>query len=294
MTNNEFGQAMTLWLPRGAKIRQELPNFTLEELEKQGYQQVFTPHIAKLGLFKTSGHFPSYKESQFLPPPGSESLEKATASNQSCKVMFDNLEDGNADCFLLKPMNYASHIIIYMPDRRSYRDFPFQMAEFGTVYRWEQSGELNGMTWVRSFAQDDAHIFCAQKQLHDEINEFLYLVKVIFKTLGMEKVRVRIGLRDQTFNKYIGSDENWLAAEKALRAAADELNVPFEVIDGEAAFYASKIDFIVQDVIGREWQLGTVRVDYSLPERFKMSYMGSDNREYRPILIHCGPFRSLE
>jgi threonyl-tRNA synthetase len=292
--NDEFGQGMILWLPRGAIIRQELQNFILEKLEKQGYQQVFTPHIAKLGLFKTSGHFPYYKESQFPPLPDRESLEKATASNQSCKEMFDNLEDGKADGFLLKPMSCPGHIIIYMSDQRSYRDLPFKIAEFGTVYRWEQSGELNGMTRVRSFTQDDAHIFCTQEQLHDEINGCLYLVKVIFKTLGMEKFRVRIGLRDKTSNKYIGSDENWIAAEKALRAAAGELNVPFEVIDGEAAFYGPKIDFIVQDVIGREWQLGTVQVDYNLPERFKMSYIGSDNREYRPIMIHRAPFGSLE
>jgi threonyl-tRNA synthetase len=292
--SDELGQGMVLWLPKGAIIRQELQNFILEELEKQGYQQVFTPHIAKLGLFKTSGHFPYYKESQFPPLPDRESLEKATASNQSCKAMFDDLENGNADGFLLKPMNCPGHVMIYMSDQRSYRDLPFKIAEFGTVYRWEQSGELNGMTRVRSFTQDDAHIFCTQEQLHDEINGCLYLVKVIFKTLGMEKFRVRIGLRDKSSDKYIGSDDNWMAAEKALRAAAGELGVPFEVIDGEAAFYGPKIDFIVQDVIGREWQLGTVQVDYNLPERFEMSYIGSDNREYRPIMIHRAPFGSLE
>ncbi|MDR2432552.1 MAG: threonine--tRNA ligase [Puniceicoccales bacterium] len=292
--SDEFGQGMILWLPKGAIIRQELQNFILEELEKQGYQQVFTPHIAKLGLFKTSGHFPYYKESQFPPLPDKESLEKATVSNQSCKAMFDDLEGGNADGFLLKPMNCPGHIMIYMSDQRSYRDLPFRVAEFGTVYRWEQSGELSGMTRVRSFTQDDAHIFCTQEQLHDEINGCLYLVKVIFKTLGMEKFRVRIGLRDKNSDKYIGDDENWVAAEKALRAVADELGVPFEVADGEAAFYGPKIDFIVQDVIGREWQLGTVQVDYNLPERFKMSYVGSDNKEYRPIMIHRAPFGSLE
>ncbi|MDR1457459.1 MAG: threonine--tRNA ligase [Puniceicoccales bacterium] len=292
--DDEFGQGMILWLPRGAIVRQELQNFILEELEKQGYQQVFTPHIAKLGLFKTSGHFPYYKESQFPPLPDRESLGKATVSNQSCKAMFDDLEGGNADGFLLKPMNCPGHIMIYMSDQRSYRDLPFKVAEFGTVYRWEQSGELSGMTRVRSFTQDDAHIFCTQEQLHDEINGCLYLVKVIFKTLGMEKFRVRIGLRDRNSDKYIGDDENWIAAEKALRAATDELGVSFEVADGEAAFYGPKIDFIVQDVIGREWQLGTVQVDYNLPERFKMSYVGNDNKEYRPIMIHRAPFGSLE
>ncbi|MDR1233143.1 MAG: threonine--tRNA ligase, partial [Puniceicoccales bacterium] len=173
--DDEWGQGMILWLPRGAIVRQELQNFILEELEKQGYQQVFTPHIAKLGLFKTSGHFPYYKESQFPPLPDRESLEKAVTSGESCKTTFDNLENGNADGFLLKPMNCPGHIMVYMSDQRSYRDLPFKIAEFGTVYRWEQSGELSGMTRVRSFTQDDAHIFCTQEQLHDEINGCLYL-----------------------------------------------------------------------------------------------------------------------
>ncbi|MDR1401717.1 MAG: threonine--tRNA ligase [Puniceicoccales bacterium] len=294
LISDEVGQGMILWLPRGAIIRKELQNFILEELEKHGYQQVFTPHIAKLGLFRTSGHFPYYKESQFAPLPDRLTLEKNISAGQSCEEMFSALEAGQAEGFLLKPMNCPGHIVIYMAEPRSYRDLPLKLAEFGTVYRWEQSGELSGMTRVRSFTQDDAHIFCTEQQLRDEISGCLSLVKVIFKTLGMEKFRVRIGLRAKNSDKYIGSDANWAAAEEVLRSAAGELEVPFEENEGEAAFYGPKIDFVVQDVIGREWQLGTVQVDYNLPERFNMSYIGPDNREHRPIMIHRAPFGSLE
>jgi threonyl-tRNA synthetase len=294
LIDDAVGPGMVLWLPRGATIRKELQNFIVEELEKQGYQQVFTPHIAKLGLFKTSGHFPYYKESQFPPLPDRLSLEKSIAGGKSCKEMFDALENGDEDGFLLKPMNCPAHIRIYMSERRSYKELPVKIAEFGTVYRWEQSGELTGMTRVRSFTQDDAHIFCTQEQLRDEINGCLHLVKVIFRTLGMEKFRVRIGLRSKDSDKYIGSDESWATAEDVLRTAAGELGVPFEENEGEAAFYGPKIDFIVMDVIGREWQLGTVQVDYNLPERFDISYVGNDNRDHRPIMIHRAPFGSLE
>ncbi|MDR2737904.1 MAG: threonine--tRNA ligase [Puniceicoccales bacterium] len=294
LIDDSVGQGMILWLPRGAIIRRELQNFILEELEKQGYQQVFTPHIANLDLFRTSGHFPYYKESQFAPLPDRASLERCIAAGKSCEEMFADIESGAEDGFLLKPMNCPAHIAIYASEPRSYRELPFKIAEFGTVYRWEQSGELTGMTRVRSFTQDDAHIFCTEEQLHDEINGCLSLVRVIFKTLAIDKFRVRIGLRDRGSGKYIGSDENWAAAEAALRSAAVKLGVPFEENEGEAAFYGPKIDFVVRDVIGREWQLGTVQVDYNLPERFKMSYIGSDNREHRPIMIHRAPFGSLE
>jgi threonyl-tRNA synthetase len=294
LISDEVGPGMVLWLPRGAILRKELQNFILEELEKQGYQQVFTPHIAKLGLFRTSGHFPYYKESQFAPLPDRLALEKNIDAGKSCKSMFAALEDGKEEGFLLKPMNCPGHIVIYTSEPRSYRELPIKLAEFGTVYRWEQSGELSGMTRVRSFTQDDAHIFCTEQQLHEEINGCLHLVKVIFKTLGMEKFRVRIGLRDKNSDKYIGSDANWTAAEEVLRSAVRELQVPFEENEGEAAFYGPKIDFIAGDVIGREWQLGTVQVDYNLPERFNLSYVGSDNREHRPIMIHRAPFGSLE
>lgn len=292
--DDRFGQGMILWLPRGAVIRKELQDFIWKELEKQGYQQVFTPHIAKLGLFRTSGHFPYYKDSQYPPIPDRVSLDQEIEEGKTAKELFDDLESGAMDGFLLKPMNCPGHVTIYKSEPRSYRELPIRLAEFGTVYRWEQSGELNGMTRVRSFTQDDAHIFCTDEQLHDEINGCLHLVKLIFNTLGMEKFRVRIGLRAKDSDKYIGTDESWQAAENALRTAARGLNVPFEESEGEAAFYGPKIDFIVQDVLGREWQLGTVQVDYNLPERFQMTYIGSDNKEHRPVMIHRAPFGSLE
>ncbi|MDR1595464.1 MAG: threonine--tRNA ligase [Puniceicoccales bacterium] len=294
LIDDAVGQGMILWLPRGAIIRKELQNFILEELEKQGYQQVFTPHIAKLGLFKTSGHFPYYKESQFVPLPDRDTLEDFVKAGKSCKEMFDALESGDGDGFLLKPMSCPAHVRIYASERRSRKELPFRIAEFGTVYRWEQSGELTGMTRVRSFTQDDAHIFCTEDQLNGEISGCLHLVKVVFKTLGIEKFRVRIGLRDKSSDKYIGSDESWLAAEEALRTAADALGVSYEENEGEAAFYGPKIDFVVRDVLGREWQLGTVQVDYNLPERFGLSYVGSDNKDHRPVMIHRAPFGSLE
>ena len=292
--DDSVGQGMILWLPHGAIIRKELQDFIMEELERQGYQQVFTPHIAKLGLFKTSGHFPYYKESQFPPLPDRVTLERAIENGVSCEDFFKSMEESGEGGFLLKPMNCPGHIAIYKTELRSYRDLPIRLAEFGTVYRWEQSGELSGMTRVRSFTQDDAHIFCTTDQLQQEIDGCLHLVRVIFKTLNMEKFRVRIGLRDKNSSKYIGSDKNWEAAESALKKAAKTIGVPFEENEGEAAFYGPKIDFVVEDVIGREWQLGTVQVDYNLPERFNLSYIGSDNKEHQPVMIHRAPFGSLE
>jgi threonyl-tRNA synthetase len=191
-------------------------------------------------------------------------------------------------------MNCPGHIKIYAYKTRSYRELPIKLAEFGTVYRWEQSGELNGMTRVRGFTQDDAHIFCTEEQLDSEINECLELVQLIFKTLGMADFRVRVSLRDKNSSKYIGTNEAWLRSENALKQAAKSLDVPFSLEDGEAAFYGPKIDFVVKDVIGREWQLGTIQVDYNLPERFDLSYIGNDNRPHRPVMIHRAPFGSLE
>ncbi|MDR3273800.1 MAG: threonine--tRNA ligase [Puniceicoccales bacterium] len=294
MIDDEVGPGMILWLPNGMIIRSELQNFILGALMKQGYQQVFTPHIAKLGLFRTSGHFPYYKESQFPPFPDRETLDASIVDNGSVEEMFSDLETGKRDGFLLKPMNCPGHVKIYSHEQRSYRELPIRLAEFGTVYRWEQSGELNGMTRVRGFTQDDAHIFCRADQLNDEIDGCLRLVRLIFSTLGIAEFRVRIGLRDKGSSKYIGSDSNWQASEEALRKSAKNLGVPFEEKEGEAAFYGPKIDFIVKDVIGREWQLGTVQVDYNLPERFDLSYIGDDNRKHRPLMIHRAPFGSLE
>lgn len=288
--DEELGAGLILWLPKGTTIRNELQKFITEELTRQGYQMVMTPHIAKLGLFRTSGHFPYYRDSQFFPIVNQESLDK----DYSFKELALALEKGSVDGFLLKPMNCPGHIRIYASSPKSYRDLPCRLAEFGTVYRWEQSGELNGMTRVRGFTQDDAHIFCTEEQLEKEIQGCISLVEKIFKTLGMKEYRVRVSLRDPDSSKYIGSDEAWEKSEGALRKAVRNLGVPFTEEPGEAAFYGPKIDFVIKDVIGREWQLGTVQVDYNLPQRFHLSYIGADNLPHQPIMVHRAPFGSLE
>ena len=287
------GQGLVLWLPNGATIRQELQTFISEELERQGYSQVFTPHIGKLDLYRTSGHFPYYEDSQFSPVVDRVELQKLADEGCSCGELSNRLRSGEVDGFLLKPMNCPHHIKIYASDHRSYRDLPVRLAEFGTVYRWEQSGELGGMTRVRSFTQDDAHLFCTEDQLEEEILGCLGLVKKVLGTLGMSDYRVRVGLRDPDSSKYVGNPENWDRAEESLRNAAASLG-GFTEEPGEAAFYGPKIDFVVKDVIGREWQLGTVQVDYNLPERFQLSYIGSDNKPHRPVMIHRAPFGSME
>ena len=319
--DDDVGQGLILWTPAGSVIRQELQTFISEELRKQGYQQVFTPHIGKLALYKTSGHFPYYKESQFTPIIENESLAKILHEGCSCAEMFARLDavsgrfrteinrrtgrdaigedrvkpdDLLLDGFLLKPMNCPHHIKIFASQPRSYRDLPVRLAEFGTVYRWEQSGELNGMTRVRGFTQDDAHLFCMEEQVPAELLGCLSLVKTVLTTLGMADYRVRVGLRDPDSNKYIGDPANWDKAEAACRSAAQTLGVSFAEEPGEAAFYGPKIDFVVRDVIGREWQLGTVQVDYNLPVRFDLSYVGADNQPHRPVMIHRAPFGSME
>ena len=292
--DESVGQGMVLWTPKGSIIRQQLQDFILQELQKRGYDQVFTPHIGKLDLFRTSGHFPYYKDSQFTPILESEDLKKRSEKNESCCQLSKDLEQGNIEGFLLRPMNCPMHIKIFQSQPRSYRDLPVRLAEFGTVYRWEQSGELNGMTRVRGFTQDDAHLFCTEEQLEEEILGCLDLVKLVFKTLGMNDYRVRIGLRDPDSTKYTGEPDRWEKAEQALRKAVKILAVDYTEEPGEAAFYGPKIDFVVKDVIGREWQLGTVQVDYNLPERFNIQYTGSDNQSHRPVMIHRAPFGSIE
>lgn len=291
---DRVGQGLILWKPKGAIVRQSLQNFILELLNEQGYQQVFTPHIGKLGLFRTSGHFPYYKDSQFVPIVEREDLERMAKENLSVAEFEPKIESGDVEGFLLKPMNCPFHVEIYKSDPHSYRDLPVRLAEFGNVYRWEQSGELNGMTRVRGFTQDDAHIFCTPDQLDDEIQGCLDLVKEVFAKIGMKEYRVRISLRDPASDKYVGAEENWVKSEAAIRKAAKTLGVPYTEEIGEAAFYGPKIDFVVKDCIGREWQLGTVQVDYNLPERFDLSYIGQDNKPHRPIMIHRAPFGSLE
>ncbi|NLT71229.1 MAG: threonine--tRNA ligase [Verrucomicrobiaceae bacterium] len=288
------GQGLILWKPNGATIRQELQNFISEHLERQGYSQVFTPHIGKLGLYRTSGHFPYYAESQFAPVVDREGLKALADEGCGCGELSNRLESGEIDGFLLKPMNCPHHIKIYQSNHHSYRDLPVRLAEFGTVYRWEQSGELGGMTRVRCFTQDDAHLFCTEDQVRDEIVGCLELVKIVLGTLGMRDYRVRVGLRDADSSKYVGDPAKWDKAEAALREAAATLGTDFTEEPGEAAFYGPKIDFVVKDVIGREWQLGTVQVDYNLPERFGLEYIGADNTPHRPVMIHRAPFGSME
>ncbi|MFO1447707.1 MAG: threonine--tRNA ligase [Opitutaceae bacterium] len=319
--DEDVGQGLILWTPNGSIIRQELQSFIGEELRKQGYSQVFTPHIGKLELYKTSGHFPYYKESQFTPVVENETLARIVREGCSCAEMVARLDAVSSklrdnvnsragrevipadrvldaekllDGFMLKPMNCPHHIKIFASQPHSYRDLPVRLAEFGTVYRWEQSGELNGMTRVRGFTQDDAHLFCTEAQVAGEVLGCLSLVKVVLTTLGMSDYRVRVGLRDPDSNKYTGTAENWDKAEAACREAAKTLGVPFTEEPGEAAFYGPKIDFVVKDVIGREWQLGTVQVDYNLPVRFDLTYAGADNQSHRPVMIHRAPFGSME
>ncbi len=319
--DEDVGQGLILWTPKGSIIRQELQNFISGELRKQGYSQVFTPHIGKLSLYKTSGHFPYYKESQFAPIIENDALKQAATAGCTCAEVMARLDAVSGklreqineragkevvptDCvrpneelmdgFLLKPMNCPHHIKIFDSQPRSYRDLPVRLAEFGTVYRWEQSGELGGLTRVRGFTQDDAHLFCTEDQVAAEVLGCLALVKTVLTTLGMHDYRVRVGLRDPDSSKFTGNPEQWDKAEAACRAAAATLGVPFTEEPGEAAFYGPKIDFVVKDVIGREWQLGTVQVDYNLPIRFDLSYIGADNARHRPVMIHRAPFGSME
>ncbi len=319
--DEDVGQGLILWTPKGATVRQELQTFIMGELQKQGYSQVFTPHIGKLALYKTSGHFPYYKESQFPAIIEPDQLASIAAAGCGCAEMTARLEAVSAsfaagineragktvigedrimdptqllDGFLLKPMNCPHHIKIFASQPHSYRDLPVRLAEFGTVYRWEQSGELNGMTRVRGFTQDDAHLFCTEDQVAAEVLGCLSLVKTVLTTLGMADYRVRVGLRDPDGNKFTGDPAKWDIAEAACRTAAATLGVPFTEEPGEAAFYGPKIDFVIKDVIGREWQLGTVQVDYVLPVRFDLHYVGADGNKHRPVMVHRAPFGSME
>ena len=288
------GSGLILWTPKGAIVRQELQNFISEELRRQGYEQVFTPHIGRLELFRTSGHYPYYADSQYPPLVERETLHRLAEEGCSCADLAARLEKGEAEGYLLKPMNCPMHIKIFASQPRSYRDLPVRLAEFGTVYRWEQSGELNGMTRVRGFTQDDAHLFVTEDQMGAEIQGCLDLVKKVFGAFDMQDYRVRLGLREPGSDKYVGKAEDWDRAEEACRQAAKTLGVPYTEEPGEAAFYGPKIDFVVRDVIGREWQLGTVQVDFQLPVRFDLHYTGADNKPHRPVMIHRAPFGSME
>ena len=267
------GLGLPLWLPKGASLRERLENFLKKVQSKAGYSGVITPHIGNKELYVCSGHYDKYGKDSFQP--------------------ITTPSDGEE--YLLKPMNCPHHCEIYKSSPRSYRDLPIRFAEFGTVYRFEQSGELHGLTRVRGFTQDDAHIFCAPEQLQSEFEKVIDLVLYIFKTLDFKKFNAQISLRDpESPEKYIGSSENWDKAEAAIIDSANKKGIQTNIEYGEAAFYGPKLDFMVNDALGRSWQLGTIQVDYNLPERFDLTYKGSDNNQHRPVMIHRAPFGSME
>ncbi len=354
------GSGLILWMPKGAIVRGILENFIKDELLKRGYSPVYTPHIGRLELYRTSGHFPYYRDAQFPPmytrpaagtldlcqyrlslgeldekreteflqyaklayfvPPeydrAATQQEKLQLVHQYTQTLLETMQvdlpeyraakdwKGRSDAllkwlseqegFLLKPMNCPHHIQIYKAEQRSYRDLPVRLAEFGTVYRYEQTGELNGMTRVRGFTQDDAHLFITPEQVESEMRGNIELVLFIFNTLGLTDYRVRLGFRDPASSKYVGDAEDWDKAQLALESVVKTLGMNYVVEPGEAAFYGPKIDFVVKDCIGREWQLGTVQLDYNLPKRFDLEYIAADNKAHRPIMIHRAPFGSME
>ncbi|HJN12166.1 MAG: threonine--tRNA ligase [Pirellulaceae bacterium] len=267
------GSGLVLWQPKGAIIRNGLESFVRDELQMRGYQPVYTPNIGRIELYETSGHYPYYKDSMFSP------------------ITLEHEEQ-----YLLKPMNCPHHTMIYKTRPRSYRELPLRLAEFGTVYRYEQSGELSGMTRVRGFTQDDAHIFCTSEQVPEEFRDCIEMTRMVLDTLGLASYRVRLGFRDPDSDKYIGEATNWQKAEDALIEVCTNLGMEFTVERGEAAFYGPKADFVVTDCIGREWQLGTVQLDYNLPsdDRFGLQYIGADNQPHRPVMIHRAPLGSME
>ena len=267
------GMGLPLWLPKGATLREQLEKFLKKVQKKFGYEQVITPHIGDVSLYKTSGHFQKY---------GKDSFQPIRTPNEG-------------EEYLLKPMNCPHHCEIFKFKPRSYKDLPVRMAEFGTVYRYEQSGELHGLTRVRSFTQDDAHIFCRPDQLKEEFLKVIDIIFIIFKALDFKDYAAQISLRDpNNREKYIGSDENWEKAENAIIEACAEKGLNTKTELGEAAFYGPKLDFMIKDALGRSWQLGTIQVDYNLPERFGLEYIGSDDKRHRPVMIHRAPFGSME
>ena len=332
--NPDVGQGMCLWLPKGATIRATLEDFIKAELVRRGYEPVYSPHIGRVEMYETSGHFPYYRDSQFaplfghsagqlvdywircldpqdeeLPPPSAEDENKLL---DAALVLGFSVEefplDGTADekravlrkwetqqeRYLLKPMNCPHHVQMYKAIPRSYRDLPVRLAEFGTVYRHEQSGELNGLLRVRGLTQDDAHLFCTPEQVEQEFKDTLGLVKYVLKAVGLDDYRVQLSTREPGSDKYVGDDDLWDRAQDTLRKVLTEEGMEFIETPGEAAFYGPKTDFMVKDCLGREWQLGTVQLDYNLPNRFELEYTGSDNKPHRPVMIHRAPFGSME
>lgn len=272
------GSGLILWLPKGASIRARLETFVKDQLEKRGYDAVYTPNIGKVDLYKISGHYPYYAGDMFRPIEMQDEAGKP------------------AEQYILKPMNCPHHIMIYKAKPRSYRELPVRLAEFGTVYRYEKSGQLSGMTRVRGFTQDDAHIFCTEEQVADEFKGCIEMTQFVLRSLGLDDYRVRLGFRDPNSDKYVGNDESWENAQKALVQVCADLNIEAQTEEGEAAFYGPKADFVVTDCLGREWQLGTVQLDYNLPsaERFDLEYIGADNAAHKPVMIHRAPLGSME
>lgn len=332
--NPDVGQGLCLWLPKGATIRATLEDFIKSELTRRGYEPVYSPHIGRVELYETSGHFPYYRDSQFAPlfghsagqlvdywirclDPEEDTVQPPSGPEEkklldAAMVLGFSGEDfpltGSADQkravlrkwekqqerYLLKPMNCPHHAQMYKAIPRSYRDLPVRLAEFGTVYRHEQSGELNGMLRVRGLTQDDAHLFCTPDQVEQEFKDTLGLVKYVLEAVGLEDYRVQLSTKDPNSDKYVGSDELWQNAQDTLRKVLTEAGLNFIEMPGEAAFYGPKADFMVRDCLGREWQLGTVQLDYNLPARFELEYTGSDNKQHQPVMIHRAPFGSME
>ncbi|MFN5187747.1 MAG: threonine--tRNA ligase [Planctomycetota bacterium] len=326
----DVGQGMCLWMPKGARVRSLLEDFLRREMLKRGYEPVYSPHLGRVELYETSGHFPYYRDSQF--PPlfvhdagalvdawarrlsededfgskqetmflqaaevlGFDAQTYSKAEGKEAKLAALNDWQRNHERFLVKPMNCPHHAQIFKAQPRSYRDLPLRLFEFGTVYRYEQTGELNGMLRVRGLTQDDAHIFCTADQVEEEFRNTIELTRFVLESVGLQDYRVQLSLRDPKSDKYVGSEENWQKAEAALRRVLEESGLNFNAAEGEAAFYGPKADFMVRDCIGRHWQLGTVQLDYNLPERFQLEYTGADNKSHRPVMIHRAPFGSME
>jgi threonyl-tRNA synthetase len=326
----DVGQGMCLWMPKGARIRSLLEDFLRREMLRRGYEPVYSPHLGRVELYETSGHFPYYRDSQFPPlfvhdagalvdgwirkmkedPKFSSTQETSfvhaaeilgfdSSAYLKAKTPEEKIEaldhwQRQQERFLVKPMNCPHHAQIFKAQPRSYRNLPLRLFEFGTVYRYEQTGELNGMLRVRGLTQDDAHIFCTADQVEQEFRNTIELTRFVLESVGLEDYRVQLSLRDPKSDKYVGSEENWQKAEVALRRVLVESGLNFTAAEGEAAFYGPKADFMVRDCIGRQWQLGTVQLDYNLPERFQLEYTGADNKAHRPVMIHRAPFGSME
>jgi threonyl-tRNA synthetase len=333
--SNDVGPGLCLWMPKGAMIRSQLEEFIKQELARRDYLPVYTPHIGRIQMYQTSGHFPYYMESQFPPfylDPFMQGMQQIFALLFQDKIdtakfvgLFEESLQHNVDglvpisfpgfgpaksvedkmhaikswydeqeAYLLKPMNCPHHIQIYQAERRSYRELPLRLAEFGSVYRFEKTGQLNGMTRVRGFTQDDAHLFCIEDQVPAEFAGCIEMTQFVLNTLGLENYRVRLGFRDPKSDKYVGGAEVWDRAQNALEDVCSRLKIEYTAEPGEAAFYGPKADFVVTDCIGREWQLGTVQLDYNLPARFKLQYVGADNHMHQPVMIHRAPLGSME